>query len=166
MGLKGAIMKKGINDYYKVGLFLTVTGIIFAVETFFKIRILYKLWPVIITILGAGFINIFFIRKRSNAAFLWIGAYLVLFSLLAFYCNFYSWGHLSQLWPLFISFSGISFVSVFFFNLKNKMYLFTGLLLLSVSIVFFIVFSVSSKYWWTSFLLIGISVLAAGKDNE
>jgi hypothetical protein len=36
---------------------------------------------------------------------------------------------------------------------------------LSVSIVFFLVFSFSSKYWWTIFMFIGISILAAGRTS-
>ncbi|MBN1384198.1 MAG: hypothetical protein JW983_04860 [Elusimicrobia bacterium] len=158
--------KLGLSDTYKVGLFFIVTGLFFAVETFFKVNLLHKMWPALITVLGAGFINIFFIGKKKNATFLWIGSYFVLFSLLAFYCNFSSWGSLANLWPLFISFTGLSFLLIFLFNLKNKIYLFTGLILLSVSIVFFIVFSLSAKYWWLICIFIGISILLTGRDSE
>ena len=156
---------KRITNYHKVGLALVATGLIFALETFFKVQLLYKAWPIILTIIGTGFIKIHFIRQGRNAVFLGVGVYVILFSLLAIYCNMYSWAHLAYLWPLFISFAGISFLSVFCFNQKNKMYLLLALILLSISVIFFIVFTVSARWWWTIFILIGASILATGKDN-
>jgi hypothetical protein len=158
--------KKRLNDYYRIGLVLIATGLVFAFETLFKVRILYKLWPVIITIMGMGFVKIFLLRKSKEIEFLGIGSYLIFFSFLAFYCNFYSWWHLGKLWPLFITSAGLSFLSIYLFNLKKRMYLLMGLILLSISVVFFIVFDISSKYWWTILILMGISVISTGKDNE
>ena len=95
-------MEININNNLKVGLFFIIAGLIFAVETFFKVRILYKLWPTILIILGSGLINIFFIRKKRDVLFFGMGAYLILFSLLALCCNFSSWEYAGNLWPLFI----------------------------------------------------------------
>lgn len=154
-----------MSNNSKVGLFFIIAGMIFAVETIFRVRILYKLWPVILIILGSGLINIFFIRKRRDILFFWFGIYLFLFSCLALYCNFSSWEYAGSLWPLFITFAGLSFLAIFITKPIRKIYLFIALVLLSISIVFFLVFSFSSKYWWTIFMFIGISILTSGRKS-
>jgi len=158
-------MKGSMNDNLKVGFFFIAAGLIFAVETIFKVKILYKLWPIILIILGSGLINIYFLRKKRDVVFFGMAMYIIFFSLLALYCNFSSWEYAGKLWPLFISFAGLSFLSIFISKPVNKIYLFLGLVLLSISIVFFLVFSFSSQYWWTIFMFIGISILASGRSS-
>lgn len=154
------------ENYKKLGIVFIFLGLIFATETFFKIRILYKVWPVIITILGMGYIGIFYKRESREGFFLGIGVYLILFSFLALYCNFTSWKQLSFLWPLFVVFLGISFIAIVIFKLKNKLLLFLGLIMVSISITFFLTSSIHSKFWWSILIFLGISILVMGRRSK
>jgi len=158
-------MKYNLTDSIKISLFFILIGIVFAVETFFDVRIVHKLWPLITVVLGSGLVNIFFLRRKRDVIFFSAGSYLVMFSLLAFYLNFTSWTYLADLWPLFIAFAGMSFLFVFGLKSSSRLYLLLGLFLISFSIAFFIMLSVSTKYWWTIFFLSGLSILAAGRTD-
>lgn len=151
------------NSYIKVGIILIVFGILFACEDLFKIDLLYKFWPLIITILGIGFIKIFLRREKREVLFVGIGTYLICFSLLSLYLNFTEWSQMNFLWPLFITFIGVVFIVIYFFRTNHKMYLFVALVMLSISIVFFLIFSFNLHLWWIVFILIGISILIVGR---
>ena len=146
-----------------IGIFLIIIGIIFAIENYYNFYILYKLWPLFITFLGAGFLGIFTKRGRREAVFLGIGLYLILFSIFSLYLNFASWATLTFLWPVFIGLFGVTFLSIYFFHLKNKIYLFIALIMISITIVFFVVFTLSGDFWWLTFILIGLSIIIAGR---
>jgi len=147
-------------------MILISLGIIFGLETLLKFQILYNLWPLILTNLGAGFISIFFKRERRDSIYLGIGVYIICFSILAFYCNFQTWEKLSVLWPSFIAFIGISYLFIYLFFARHPIYLFMIILFLSVSLVFFIVFSVNSKYWWIIFIFLGIAAFVTERKKQ
>jgi hypothetical protein len=136
--------------------------LLFASDSLLKLSFVYKLWPVIILILGIGLVGIFAKRKASGDIFLAAGEYLICFSGLAFYCNFTSWKNMSEIWPLFIAFLGIVFVTLFVLHSKKRFLLLLGLLHLSLSIFFFLVFSLTGQLWWTIFILVGVSILVSG----
>ncbi|MFC1539818.1 hypothetical protein ACFL6H_10375, partial [Candidatus Latescibacterota bacterium] len=146
----------------RLAISLIVIGILLAVDSFLGLSIIYKLWPVLILILGTGFIGIFVKRKARDTLFLVVGEYLILFSVLALYCNFTSWKNLAQMWPLFIIFFGIVFITLFFLSHKNRFILFFGLVLTFLSIFFIIVFSFGGQYWWLIFIFIGLSIYLSG----
>jgi hypothetical protein len=146
----------------RLAFYLIIIGLLFAVDSFFKLSIIYKLWPVLALILGIGFIGIFVKRKARDALFLAVGEYLIFFSGMALYCNFTSWSNLVYMWPLFIISLGIVFITLFFFYNKNRFILFIGLLLSFLSVFFILVFSVDSQYWWSIFILVGLSILLSG----
>jgi len=146
----------------RLAIYLIIIGLLFAVDSFLELSIIYKLWPVITLILGIGFIGIFVKRKARDALFLAIGAYLILFSFLALYCNFTTWRILVHIWPLFIMFFGCALIIQFFFHNENRFVLFLGLLLSFLSVFFILVFSVSGQYWWSIFILVGLSILLSG----
>lgn len=157
-------MKNFENKTYKrLAIFLIIIGLLFAVDSFLKVSVFYKLWPVVILILGIGLVGIFVKRKASGDIFLVAGEYLICFSGLAFFCNFTSWRNMSQIWPLFIVFLGIVFVTLFLLHSKRRFLLLLGLLHFSLSIFFFLIFSLSSQFWWTIFILVGLSILLSGR---
>jgi len=154
------------SNIHRLGMILISLGIIFGLETLLKFQILYNLWPLILTNLGAGFISIFFKRERRDSIYLGIGVYIICFSILAFYCNFQTWEKLSVLWPSFIAFIGISYLFIYLFFARHPIYLFMIILFLSVSLVFFIVFSVNSKYWWIIFIFLGIAAFVTERKKQ
>lgn len=154
------------HNYLKLGISCIVLGLVFALETLSGSNLLYKLWPLIATIMGVGYIGIFHKRQCREGFFLGIGIYLILFSLLSLYCNFTSWQHLLFLWPLFISFLGISLISTVIFSHRNKLLLFLGFIVLSISIAFFGVFTINYRLWWIILILLGISILIVGSGRK
>ncbi|MBD3344951.1 MAG: hypothetical protein GF401_07805 [Chitinivibrionales bacterium] len=139
-------------------LFIGIGGLL-ALESFTDLSFIHKLWPLLITMLGIGFIGIFKARGRREVVYLIPGVYLICFSILALFANFYSWSILTRTWPLFIAFLGLSFFLSFLFARQRALYLLTGLMLVSISSVFFLVFSISGQLWWTIFILAGMSIL-------
>ena len=148
-----------MSSIKRVGMFLILLGILFGLETYFKVSILYKLWPVMLTSLGGGFIGIYYKRRRSEVTYLILGIYIVCFSILAQYYNFTSWSKLAYQWPVFIGFAGLSFLITYLFYSRNRIYLFSAAFFFSVMLIFFLVFSVSKFYWWLIFIFLGISIL-------
>jgi len=151
------------TTFNRFAVLLIIVGLLFAADSLFNIHFLHKLWPVVITVLGIGFIGIYFRQRTGSNLYLAVGEYLVCFSALALYCNFTSWRCLSYLWPLFIMFPGIILLTVSLLRKKNRILLLAGFLLISLAVFFLLIFSVSIKYWWSIFVLVGLSILAAGK---
>jgi uncharacterized membrane protein HdeD (DUF308 family) len=108
---------------------------------------------------GVGFIGLYLKRARLESLYLGTGIYLLGISALALYCSFTSWRAISDLWPLFITLMGISFCSGYLSGRRSPTLLLAGLLLISLSLTFFFVFSVSGKLWWSIFVLLGGSFL-------
>jgi len=146
----------------RLAVFLLLLGMLFSIDTIIGYSFVYKLWPIVILNLGIGFIGIFIKRNAREALYLVVGEYLVLFSFLAFYCNFTSWRILSHLWPLFVTFLGCSLITHFIVHRQRRLVLFLGLLLVALSLSLYLVFSVGGHYWWTIFILAGLSILISG----
>ena len=68
---------------------------------------------------------------------------------------------MASLWPLFITFLGVVFIALFMFQQRRHGYLLTGLLLVSISVVFCVNLALGSDWWWTVFVLAGVSILVA-----
>jgi len=156
---------KKLTSYGRFAILLFVIGVLFGIDSLFHLSFVYKLWPLIITMLGIGFIGIFKTRDRKEAKYLTVGIYLICFSGLALWCDFTHWGSLKTLWPLFIAFLGIAVTFAYALCRKKYLWLLIGLLLISTAVVFFFVFSISGELWWTVFLLAGLSVWIAERDR-
>jgi hypothetical protein len=149
--------------FRRLGVMLFTIGAIFAVDSYFHLAVAYKLWPLILTVLAIGFIGIFIRRERRDAHYLAIGVYILCFSGLALACTFSSWTMLATLWPSFIAFLGIAFLSVFLFCRKTRINVLAGLLLVSLAaVLFFVVYDLGARLWWTTFILAGLSVFFSG----
>lgn len=149
------------TTYTRFAVLLIAVGLLIALESYVKLSIISRLWPVLTVILGIGLIGIFVKRKKSGMIYLAAGEYLICFSGLALYCNFTSWQNMARLWPLFIGFLGIVFFTLFVLNRERRVLLFLGLLLISLSAFFYFVFALDIRFWWTIFVLVGVSILAA-----
>jgi hypothetical protein len=150
-----------LSSHGKFAIYLLVIGALLAIDSFTKTSFAYKLWPLLITLIGIGFLGIFWQRAKREFIYLSIGIYFIGFSAIALYCNFTSWSVLSTLWPLFITILGVAFIAAVIFSRRKRLSLLVGLLLLSLSAVFFLIFSVSAQLWWTAFILAGLSILAS-----
>jgi hypothetical protein len=143
----------------RLAVLLLVVGALFALDASLNLSVVYKFWPVLVATMAVGLMGIFLKGNARLPMFLAAGVYLLCFSGLALFCNFTSWTAMADLWPLFIAFLGAAFVALFCFQRSRPVYLLAGLLLVSVSVVFFLTLNVSGRLWWTSFLLAGLSIL-------
>jgi hypothetical protein len=155
-----------LSSYGRLGLLLTGLGVLLAIDTLADLSFIYKLWPLLITSLGGGFLGIYVQRCRHEAVYIGVGTYLLGFSGLALYCNFTSWAQMADLWPLFVGFLGLSFCLAYLFGKRSRVLLLPGLLLISLTAVFFFVFAVSVHLWWTAFILAGLSFLIFDKTGK
>lgn len=159
------IKSSGPVSHIRLAFLLIVLGLMFALDSILGIPIIYKLWPLIVSFLSLGFLGIFIKRKRRDPVFISIGVYLLCFSILALFCNFTSWNSLSYLWPLFILFMGVAFLSIFLFNKRSKTILLTGAIFSLLSLLFFLFSTNNSQYWWTVLILAGLSILITEKAS-
>jgi len=158
--------------YRRLGILLVAIGGILAVGSQLELTTVYGLWPALTLSLGVGFVGIYVKRQGRGASFLALGEYLILFSGLAFYLNFSTgpeggsgWHNLRHLWPLFMGFLSIVFGTIFVVGRRRKFALFMALLMLVATVFSFLVLELGPDYWWTAFILAGISVLALGKSK-
>lgn len=147
--------------YHRLALMLIVIGMLFAVDTIAGTAVVWRLWPLTITIMGIGFLGIFAKRERREVPYLAVGVYLICFSGLALYCNFTAWTVLAALWPLFVAFLGLALLAAFIFHRHSRRMLLMALLVISLAVGFFLVFNLSAGFWWVIFVLSGISILIA-----
>ncbi|MGD9201660.1 MAG: hypothetical protein PVI26_08870 [Chitinispirillia bacterium] len=151
------------SSYSRLGFLLAFIGTILAIDTMLNLTFIYKLWPLLITVLGIGFIGIYIRRSRREAIYIGIGVYAIGFSVLALYCSLTTWTALGILWPVFIGLLGLSFVFSYFFGHCRPVMLLVGSLFISLSILFYFVFGLNQKLWWSIFILAGISFIIFDK---
>jgi len=152
-------MKKKLSEKFNIlAIFLIVSSLVILSETLGYLPGIYKIWPIFISVLGAGFIILFMNKGKVEIPMVGIGVFLILISTFFLYLNYTSWLNLSWLWPLFIGFVGISFgVSSIYTRLRVFKYISLGLI--SLSIIFLLIFTISLKFWPISLTLLGLSLL-------
>ena len=153
------VRKAKFSSYGRLSFLLAFIGIMLAVDTMADLSFIYRLWPLLATILGTGFIGIYIRRSRREAVYIGIGVYLIGFGGLALYCSLTSWAALASLWPVFIGLMGLSFIFGYFFGRRRPMFLLTGLLFISIAMLFYFVFGQNQRLWWTVFIFASISFL-------
>jgi hypothetical protein len=149
----------------RFAVFLMILGLLFAADYYLKLAVMPRLWPLLISIFSIGLIGIFNRTRPRGGLYLAFGAYLFCFSILALIFNFTSWSMIGRAWPLFVAFLGIVLLIRYIFNGRHHLQLLLGLLIISLSIVFFLVFSLGSQYWWSALVLGGLSILVSEKTK-
>jgi hypothetical protein len=158
--------KVKLSSYGRLGVMLACMGAVLAIDTLTDLTFIYRLWPLVVTVLGVGFIGIYVRRARREAVYIGVGVYLVGFSGLALYCSLTTWAALASLWPVFIALMGASFVFGYFFGDRHPAMLLAGLLSISLAALFYTLFSLNQRLWWSIFILAGISFLIFDKTRR
>jgi hypothetical protein len=148
-----------LGSYGRLGIMLTAIGALLAIDAYANVSFAYKLWPLLVVIMGTGFIGIHIRRGRNESLYVGVGTFLCGFGLLALYCSFTSWAAMGILWPLFIAFFGISLCVGYFAGARRPYTLLAGLLFLLISATFLLVFSSYRNLWWIVFFMAGPSFL-------
>ena len=144
---------------------MIVFGMVMTLETCGLVMGISRLWPAFTLVFGVGFIMLFFNRSGSDAALIWIGAFIVLCSLLFFYLNFTSWSHLAQLWPLFLGIVGLSFLVTHLLR-PNLVFMYLSLSFVALFIAFYLIFGVSLALWPVCLIIFGSSLFVVNYYNK
>ena len=124
-----------------------------------------KLWPIIIFLLGLGFVMLFFERRKQDSVMLWIGSFLMMISVLFGYLNYTSWRLLAFLWPVFLGIIGLSFFCISV-STKRKVFLYLSIGFLMLFLALFLVFTVSLNLWPLSLVVFGLSLFTVDYYNK
>ncbi|MBN2215656.1 MAG: hypothetical protein JW723_15615 [Bacteroidales bacterium] len=141
-----------------LALILIITGVVVTLENFRFINGISRHWPVLMLILGTGFSLLYFQKQRKDPVLIWLGAFIGLLGIFFYYLNFTTWKSLSHDWPVFLLVTGISFIPVAA-SKKKMIYVLSSLSFITLFLIFFLVFTVSSKLWPLSFLFLGVDLL-------
>ena len=119
-----------------------------------------KLWPAIILLFGMVlYIFYFSTRKKKNRLFIIFFATLIaISSVTLFVLTFTSFEHIKYLWPGFLFAFGMSILSLYFFGKKKKGTALLATLIISFSLLIWIIYSLESQFG----IVIGVTMLILG----
>ena len=119
----------------------------------------------LLIILGTGFMILFFQRYRQDIAMIWIGSFIATLGLFFYYLNFNGWQKLGYDWPVFLAIVGLSFLLVSVYS-RKMVYILSALLFITLFLIFFLVFTISSKFWPLSLFILGVDLLLIDYFNK
>lgn len=119
-----------------------------------------KLWPAIILLFGMVlYIFYFSTRKKKNRLFIiFLATLIAISSVTLFVLTFTSFEHIKYLWPGFLFAFGMSILSLYFFGKKKKGTALLATLIISFSLLVWIIYSLESQFG----LVIGVTMLILG----
>jgi hypothetical protein len=137
---------------------LILIGVLVTLENFQLIGTVSAHWPLLLIVLGLGFLMLFYQRQRSDAVLLWLGSFLTILALFCYYLNFTSWVRLARLWPIFLGIVGLSFLALGL-DTRRRLYLYFAGSFIALFVILMLVFTVSTRLWPMSFVVFGVSLL-------
>jgi hypothetical protein len=119
-----------------------------------------KLWPFAVLLLGfvLSVYSYSTRKKKDRSPLIFLGAFLLVSSVILFILALGSYRHIDVLWPGFVAALGLGFLSVYLTGNRKKALLAVSLFLVGVSVVIWIFYSLSSQYG----LVIGVSLFVIG----
>lgn len=132
-----------------------LSGVALLFESFGIAKGVHNIWPIFSFIIGLGFLLLNKKQRKRDIVLTIIGWFMMLSSLLFVYLNLTSWTQVAFLWPVFITFAGISFLAVHRNN-KSKKFLYMGIGGILLSLIFIFIFGVSASLWPVSLIVAGI----------
>lgn len=146
-----------------LALLFIIAGAILTLENYHVIPGISINWPVLLLILGMGFVLLFFERKKEPI--IWIGSFLLFISIFFYYLNFTSWKSLAHLWPVFLGVIGLSFLATAIFT-RKRIFAYLAILFITIFLALYLVFTISLKLWPMSLFIFGISLLIIDYFNK
>ena len=152
--------RSAVRGQFGIFAFLCIlSGVVLMLDNYGLMQGAHRLWPVFPLAIGCGFILIFFQRYRHDLKIMGIGTYLVGVSIFFFFCNYTSYSIVKRFWPVFLFLFGLSVLSVVPFSPRKLLYFAIAFALLSLSVVFFLVFAYDARLWPISLVFFGICIV-------
>jgi hypothetical protein len=147
-----------VKSVFVLAIVFITAGAALTLENIGVMRGASKLWPAFVLILGAGFLILFFDRRKNDLALLFLGSVISLLGGFFFYLNYTAWSNMATLWPVFLGIAGAGFLAMYLVSCAG-LFLFLSLALVMLGGVFYLVFGVSLTLWPLSLVAFGASLL-------
>jgi len=148
-----------------LSVILIIAGIIITTENFGVVSGISRHWPALLIILGSGFVLLFFQRSQQDIVMLWLGSFIATLGLFFYYLNYTGWKRLGHDWPVFLGIIGLSFLLISVFK-RKRVYILSSLSFITLFLIFFLVFTISSKFWPLSLFVLGVDLLLIDYFNR
>jgi hypothetical protein len=147
-----------VKSVFVLAMVFIAAGATLTLENMGILRGASKLWPAFVLILGAGFLILFFDRKKNDLALLFLGTVISLLSVFFFFLNYTAWSKMATLWPVFLGIAGAGFLAMYLAS-RARLFLFLFVALTMLGGVFYLVFGISLILWPLSLVAFGASLL-------
>ncbi|MGA2506152.1 MAG: hypothetical protein ABSF80_01580 [Chitinispirillaceae bacterium] len=147
-----------IKSIFVLALVFIAAGTALTLENIGVVRGASKLWPGFVLILGAGFLILFFDRRKNDLALLFLGTIISLLGVFFFFLNYTAWSKMATLWPVFLGIAGAGFLAMYLVS-RARLFLFLFVALTMLAGVFYLVFGISLILWPLSLVAFGASLL-------
>ena len=129
-----------------LGSFLVIVGGVLILDYYNIINFsIWNFWPMILIYIGAKAERDYFAGHASGRSLL-TGATMLTYGLFFMMENFTSWGLQGRLWPIYILGPAIGFLQMAYYGHRPSRNFRTGMLLLAMSLFFFIENFIHIKY--------------------
>jgi hypothetical protein len=145
------------------GSVLIFVGLVFFIGNLHDVGI-ESLWPVFPLAAGIAFCAGYLVN-RQNYGLLMPGTILTFIGALFFYCEFYGWWRMENLWPLFVLAPAAGFLSLYFGGGRKEPGLLVPAGILFVTGIFFLLISVHAGRYWPVFLILAGIVIIVSKGR-
>jgi hypothetical protein len=147
-----------VRSVFILAVVFIAAGTALTLENMGVVRGASRLWPAFVLILGAGFLLLFFDRRKSDLALLFLGTAISLLGVFFFYLNYTAWSKMATLWPVFLGIAGAGFLAMYL-RCRVRLFLFLFVALTMLAGVFYLVFGISLTLWPLSLVAFGVSLL-------
>lgn len=147
-----------IKSIFVLAIVFIAAGATLTLENMGIVRGASKLWPAFVLILGAGFLILFFDRRKNDLALLFLGTIISLLGAFFFFLNYTAWSKMATLWPVFLGIAGTGFLAMYLVS-RARLFLFLFVALTMLAGVFYLVFGISLILWPLSLVAFGASLL-------
>jgi len=142
-----------------IGLILILLGFLFLANNLNWVEFSWGTWWPYLVILAGFLFWVQWIFNRENYGVLMPGTTLLIYGLLFVYCVNNGWSNMEYLWPVFILGPGLGFFAMYLLGTREGRLLTTSLILIGLSLVFFIGWDRSELFWPIILIIIGIILL-------
>lgn len=137
-----------------------VAGLILMLENLKVIEGVSRLWPVVLFIVGGGFLLLFRDRGRRDSVLVWLGVFFLCLGAFFQYLSFAGWDRMATQWPVFLLILAICFAVASRFTRHGMVMVYIATVFTVLFGSLYLVFGVSLSLWPFSLVAFGLSLLS------
>ena len=150
-----------MNNSVITGIALITIGIIFLLPNFIDLS-LRELWSVLM--LGPGILFfVSYLSDRKSYGLLMPGSILTVYGLLFFFCTFFGWYWIRELWPFYLIGPGVGFILMYYFGRKETGLLVPGAVLTLLGVIFLLGTTDYGYLWPLVIIIAGVLLIVKSR---